>query len=326
MQDLNDLMYFAKVVEHGGFSAAGQRLGIPKSRLSRRVAELEARLGVRLLQRTTRKLALTETGERYLRHCQAMLLEAEQAQEAVASLSSEPRGRVRMSCPVELARAGLHPVITSFLARYPLVQLDVVLTNRRVDLLQEGIDVALRVRDQSDEDPSLIARQLAPASAYLVATPALLHGLDIRTPDDLQQLPALGAAASDRRIHHLLRNSAGTRREVALEARLSIEDFDIRREAALQGLGFTMLPHTKCMSDLQTGRLVRLLPDWDLPGGHLQAVYPHRRGMLPAVRAWLEHMIQASSNGWLMPGTDLIRPGSDQPDNVISHPSEQDTR
>ena len=96
MQDLNDLMYFAKVVEHGGFSAAGQRLGIPKSRLSRRVAELEARLGVRLLQRTTRKLALTETGERYLRHCQAMLLEAEQAQEAVASLSSEPRGRVRI--------------------------------------------------------------------------------------------------------------------------------------------------------------------------------------------------------------------------------------
>lgn len=316
MQDLNDLMYFAKVIEHGGFSAAGQQLGIPKSRLSRRVAELEARLGVRLLQRTTRKLALTETGERYLRHCQAMLLEAEQAQEAVASLSSEPRGRIRISCPSELARAGLHQVISTFLLKYPLVQLDVMLTNRRVDLLQEGVDVALRVRDQSDEDPSLIARQLAPASAFLVVSPALLQGLSIQTPDDLQQLPALGAAGSDRRIHHLLRNAAGMRREVTFEARLSIEDFDIRREAALQGLGFTMLPHTKCLADIAAGRLIRLLPDWELPGGHLQAVYPHRQGMLPAVRAWLDHMIQASANGWLMPGTDTSLALSDPPDNT----------
>lgn len=304
MQDLNDLMYFAKVIEHGGFSAAGQQLGIPKSRLSRRVAELEARLGVRLLQRTTRKLALTETGERFLRHCQAMLLEAEQAQEAVASLSSEPRGKIRVSCPSELARAGLHHVISAFLLKYPLVQLDMILTNRRVDLLQEGIDVALRVRDQSDEDPSLIARQLAPATAYLVAAPALLNGLAIVTPEDLQQLPALGAAGIDRRIHHLLKNQAGLRREVTFEARLSIEDFDIRREAALQGLGFTMLPYAKCVADLQAGRLVRLLPDWNLPGGHLQAVYPHRRGMLPAVRAWLEHLVQAGAEGWLLPTTD----------------------
>lgn len=302
MQDLNDLMYFAKVIEHGGFSAAGQQLGIPKSRLSRRVAELEARLGVRLLQRTTRKLALTETGERFLSHCQAMLLEAEQAQEAVASLSSEPRGRIRVSCPSELARAGLHQVISTFLLSHPLVQLDMILTNRRVDLVQEGIDVALRVRDQSDEDPSLIARQLAPATAYLVATPALLHNHDIVTPDDLQQLPALGAVGVDRRIHHLLKNRSGLRREVTFEARLSIEDFDIRREAALQGLGFTMLPHTKCATDLQAGRLVRLLPDWELPGGHLQAVYPHRRGMLPAVRAWLDHLTYAATNGWLLPG------------------------
>lgn len=302
MQDLNDLMYFAKVIEHGGFSAAGQQLGIPKSRLSRRVAELEARLGVRLLQRTTRKLALTETGERFLSHCQAMLLEAEQAQEAVASLSSEPRGRIRVSCPSELARAGLHQVISTFLLSHPLVQLDVILTNRRVDLVQEGIDVALRVRDQSDEDPSLIARQLAPATAYLVATPALLHNHDIATPDDLQQLPALGAVGVDRRIHHLLKNRSGLRREVTFEARLSIEDFDIRREAALQGLGFTMLPHTKCATDLQAGRLVRLLPDWELPSGHLQAVYPHRRGMLPAVRAWLDHLTHAATNGWLLPG------------------------
>ena len=115
MQDLNDLYYFAKVVEAGGFAAAGRVLGIPKSRLSRRVAELEDRLGARLLQRTTRQLKLTAVGERYLRHCQAMLLEAEMADEAVASMSSEPRGPLRVSCPVGLAHEFMPDVISAFL-------------------------------------------------------------------------------------------------------------------------------------------------------------------------------------------------------------------
>lgn len=132
MHDLNDLFYFAKVVEAGGFAAAGRALGIPKSRLSRRIAELEQRLGARLLQRSTRKLALTDIGERYLRHCQAMLLEAEQAEETVTNLTSEPRGRVRFSTPPGVAL--LPDVINDFLTRYPRVQLEVVQTSRRIDL------------------------------------------------------------------------------------------------------------------------------------------------------------------------------------------------
>ncbi len=293
MQDLNDLFYFAKVVEHGGFSAAGRLLGVPKSRLSRRIAELETRLGVRLLQRTTRKLALTDVGERYLRHCQAMLLEAEQADEAVASLTAEPRGRLRVSCPTELAHAMLKTVIAEFLQQYPQVQLDMILTNRRVDLRDEGVDVALRVREEGDEDPTLIARALSPAQAFLVAAPSLLEGVSIQSPDDLQRLPALGGLEADRRIHHHLRDSRGNRREVVLEARLGIEDFDVRKHAVLAGLGFSMLPQMNCEAELRDGSLVRLLTDWSLPGGHLQAVYTHRRGMLPAVRAWIEHLAAA---------------------------------
>ncbi|MFC5698712.1 LysR substrate-binding domain-containing protein [Pseudomonas sp. GCM10022186] len=296
MQDLNDLFYFAKVVEHGGFSAAGRLLGVPKSRLSRRIADLETRLGVRLLQRTTRKLALTDVGERYLRHCQAMLLEAEQADEAVASLTAEPRGRLRVSCPTELAHAMLKSVIVEFLQLYPLVQLDMFLTNRRVDLREEGVDVALRVREAGDEDPTLIARQLSPAQAFLVAAPSLLEGISIQTPDDLQHLPALGALEADRRIHHYLRDSHGNRREVVLEARLGIEDFDVRKHAVLAGLGFSMLPQMNCEAELRDGSLVRLLPEWSMPGGYLQAVYTHRRGMLPAVRAWIEHLATAFSH------------------------------
>ncbi|MCO6060328.1 LysR substrate-binding domain-containing protein [Pseudomonas sp. MOB-449] len=296
MQDLNDLYYFAKVVEHGGFSSAARLLGVPKSRLSRRIAELETRLGARLLQRTTRKMALTDLGERFLRHCQAMLLEAEQAEEVVASLTVEPRGRLRVSCPVELAHSMLKQVITDFLQHYPQVQLDMVLTNRRVDLREEGVDVALRVREEGDEDPTLIARVLSPAQAYLVVAPTLLEGLSIQTPDDLQHLPALGALEADRRIHHYLRDTHGNRREVVMEARLGIEDFDVRKHAVLAGLGFSMLPQMNCEAELRDGSLVRLLPDWSLPGGHLQAVYTHRRGMLPAVRAWIEHLAEAFSH------------------------------
>ncbi|MBB4818931.1 MULTISPECIES: LysR substrate-binding domain-containing protein [Pseudomonas] len=301
MQDLNDLFYFAKVVEHGGFAAAGRLLGIPKSRLSRRIAELETRLGARLLQRTTRKLALTDVGERYLRHCQAMLLEAEQADEAVASLTSEPRGRIRVSCPTEVARMRLRHVFPSFLQRYPQVQLEVMLSNRRIDLVNEGVDVALRVREQDDEDPSLICRQLSPARAMLVCAPSLLEGVTLNGPDDLQQLPALGALETDRRLHYLLRDSRGNRRDIVLEARLSIEDFEIRKLAALQGLGMTMLPQMNCQQELEAGTLVRLLPGWELPGGNLQAVYTHRRGMLPAVRAWIEHLAEACQAEGLQP-------------------------
>jgi DNA-binding transcriptional LysR family regulator len=293
MQDLNDLYYFAKVVEAGGFAAAGRMLGVPKSRLSRRIAELEERLGARLLQRTTRQLKLTSVGERYLRHCQAMLLEAEMADEVVASLSSEPRGRLRVSCPVGLAHEFLPQVISSFLQAYPHVQLDMVLLNRRVDLITEGIDVALRVREPWDEDPGLVTRRLREAKAILVASPALLLGNTIASPDDLVALPVLGALEADRMVHLRLLDEQGNKRDLVLEARLGIEDFVVRKATAVAGLGFTLLPLMHCEAELASGELVQLLPDWSLTGGWLQAVYPHRRGVLPAVRAWIDHLVKS---------------------------------
>ncbi|WP_137885669.1 LysR substrate-binding domain-containing protein [Pseudomonas sp. 2FE] len=301
MQDLNDLFYFAKVVEAGGFAAAGRLLGIPKSRLSRRIAELENRLGARLLQRSTRKLSLTDIGERYYRHCQAMLLEAEMADEAVATLSSEPRGRLRVSSPVALAQSYLPQIITDFLSAYPQVQLDMLLLNRRVDLLGEGIDVALRVRDEGDEDPALIARKLRPAQLALVAAPTLLEGRQILSPSDLASLPVLGALEADRKVHFRLLGADGSKRDIALEARLGIDDFVVRKTAALAGLGMTLLPWLYCQEELADGRLQRLLPDWTLPSGYLQAVYPHRRGMSPTVRAWIDHLTEAFKSDWTQP-------------------------
>lgn len=290
MQDLNDLYYFAKVVESGGFAAAGRALGIPKSRLSRRIAELETRLNASLLQRTTRKLALTAVGERYLQHCQAMLLEAEMADEAVAALSAEPRGRLRVSCPVGMTHWNLTAVVASFLQQFPLVQLEMLLVNRRVDLVNEGIDVALRVRDVGDEDPNLIVRHLAPASAALVASPDLIAGRHFLIPQDLFSLPVLGAIEADRKVHFNLVHDNGEHCEIAIEPRLAIDDFPIRKGAALAGLGLTMLPMMNCHAELAEGSLIRLLPQWSMPSGNLQAAYTQRRGALPAVRAWIDHV------------------------------------
>lgn len=293
MQDLNDLHYFARVVEAGGFAAAGRLLGVPKSRLSRRIADLETRLGVRLLQRTTRKLALTDVGERYLLHCQAMLQEAEAAEEAVAAVSVVPRGRVRVSCPVALAQTQFADIVPAFLAAYPEVRLEMIMTNRRVDLVEEGIDVALRVRTSGDEDPSMVVRRLRPASSVLVMAPSLRTVAKIRTPADLAQLPALGAIEPDRKVHWHFTDADGRIENVALEPRLAIDEFGIRKEAALRGLGVTMLPEPYCLDELAAGTLVRLLPGWLMPGGHLQAVYAHRRGLLPAVRAFVEFAAEA---------------------------------
>jgi DNA-binding transcriptional LysR family regulator len=293
MQDLNDLYYFAKVVEAGGFAAAGRLLGIPKSRLSRRIAELEERLGARLLQRTTRQLNLTAVGERYLRHCQAMLLEAEMADEAVASMSSEPRGRLRVSCPVGLAHEILPGVISNFLEKFPQVQLEVMLLNRRVDLVTEGVDVALRVRDLGDEDPLLVTRRLRQAQTVMVASPAFLRERQIKTPDDLKNVPVLGALEADRLVHLRMLDQYGKTCDMTFEARLGIDDFLVRKACTLSGLGFTVLPMMYCEQELENGSLVQLLPDWSLPGGWLQAVYPHRRGVMPAVRAWIDHLIES---------------------------------
>lgn len=293
MKDLNDLLYFARVVESGGFSAAGRTLGIPKSRLSRRVAELEARLGARLLQRSTRKLVLTDVGERFYQHCRAMLQEADAAEEAVAALTEMPRGRLCVSCPVVLAQGELAGFVAEFLDRYPQVQLEMLLTSRRVDLMDEGVDVALRVRAMDDEDPSLVVRRLRPAESILVVAPAALAGVDVNTPDDLAKLPVLGAVGADRRVHWRLYGPGGAIREVAFEPRLAADDFVLRKTAALAGIGATMLPSVLCAKELAAGTLVRVLPAWGFSGGNLQAVYSHRRGLLPAIRAFIDFLAEA---------------------------------
>lgn len=293
MQDLNDLYFFANVVQEGGFTAAGRSLGIPKSRLSRRISELESRLGARLLQRNTRGIALTDLGNRYYQHCQVVIAAAEAAELAVTSSLAEPSGTVRVTCVVPIAQSEVAAALPAFLERYPKVNIDLLFTNRRVNLLEEGVDVAVRVRATDDEDPNLATRRLRAASGLLVATPELMSRYPVpHHPRDLAKLPFLGAVERDRRVHYLLDGPNNERYELVAEPRLAVEDFVLRKRAALRNLGLTMLPAEYCAEELEQAALVRVLPNWTMPAGHVQVVYPTQRGLLPAVRVFVDFLIE----------------------------------
>ncbi|WP_395824989.1 LysR family transcriptional regulator [Collimonas sp.] len=297
MQDLNDLYFFASVVQQGGFTAAGRNLGVPKSRLSRRISALETRLGARLLQRNTHGIALTDLGSRYYQHCQVVIAAAEAAELAATSSLAEPSGTIRVSCVVAIAQSEVAAALPAFLERYPKVNIDLMFTNRRVNLLEEGVDVAVRVRTADDEDPNLATRRLRAASACLVATPELMARYPIaRHPRDLVKLPFLGAVDADRRVHLLLIGPEHERYELVAQPRLAVEDFTLRKRAALRSLGLTMLPTEYCSEELKQGTLVQVLPDWSMPTGHLQVVYPTQRGLLPAVRVFVDFLIEKLTN------------------------------
>jgi DNA-binding transcriptional LysR family regulator len=291
MQDLNDMLYFAEVVDRGGFAAAGRALGIPKSRLSRRVAELEERLGVRLLQRTTRKLSLTEAGELYHRHCVAMREDAEAAEEAVSQVLTEPRGTIRVTCPVTLAQSSIGRLLPLFLERHPHVRIDMQVDNRVVDLVQEGIDVALRVRPTLDDSGSLVVKNLGVTYGVLVACPELLkkHG-DIASPDDLARLPTIAMSAADGRANWKLTGPGGKEHDLQHRPCYTANDLMTLRFAALQGTGICILPDYMCADDVKAGRLVPVLPGWAPPPGFVHAVFPSRRGLVPAVRRFLDFL------------------------------------
>lgn len=291
MQDLNDMLFFAEVVDRGGFAAAGRALNIPKSKLSRRVAELETRLGVRLLQRTTRKLSLTQAGEIYHRHCIAMREQAEAADEAVAQVQDEPRGTVRVTCPVTLAQTTIGPLLPRFLAAHPQVRIDMQISNRVVDLVQEGVDVALRVRANLDDSGTLVIKNLGPTHGVLVASPQLLQRFgQPEGPEALRRLPTVAMSAADGRATWQLHGPRGAHHELQHHPVYTADDLFTLKLAVLQGAGMSVLPDYLCTDELRSGELVPVLPGWEPPEARVLAVFPSRRGMVPAVRRFLDFL------------------------------------
>ncbi|TWI11617.1 LysR family transcriptional regulator [Aerolutibacter ruishenii] len=293
MNDLNDLYYFAAVVDHAGFAAAERALGIPKSRLSRRISQLEADLGVRLLQRSTRRFAVTEVGQSVYRHAQSMLAEAQAAREVVDRLSAEPRGVIRVSVPVALAQHQMPTLLPEFLARYPQVRVQMHVSNRRVDIINEGIDVALRVRSKLDDDGSLVMRSFGMTQELLVASPGYLKGMGRpKTPEDLAEHVTLSVSEDEARQRWELHGPDGEVRRVELRPRVMGFDVPMMMALAEQGVGITLLPETVCHEAVRSGRLEVVLPEWRLPQGIFHAVFASRRGLLPAVRVFIDYLAE----------------------------------
>ncbi|WP_207886556.1 LysR family transcriptional regulator [Pseudomonas sp. 30_B] len=293
MEDLNDLYYFAQVVEHGGFAPAGRALDQPKSKLSRRIASLEERLGVRLIQRSTRHFSVTEIGQEYYRHCLAMLVEAEGAAEVIERHRSEPQGVVHLSCPTALLNFWVGPMLARFMVEHPLVALHVDATNRQVDLIQEGIDVALRVRFPPLESTDLVMKVLGESGQRVVGAPSLRERLTARPiPADVAALPTLHWGSVQREYHWQLDGPKGASAQVRHHPRLVTDDLMALRQAALAGVGAVHLPAVVVCEDLNNGSLVNLLPDWSPRTGVVHAVFPSRRGLLPSVRALLDFLAE----------------------------------
>lgn len=304
MHDLNDLFFYAEVVTHGGFAPAGRALRQPKSKLSRRVARLEARLGVRLIERSSRRFRVTEIGQAFYDRCRAILDGVDEAEAVIAEARSEPHGTVRLSCPAGLMDvvAGILP---GFLQRYPKVRVLALVANRPVDLIAERIDLALRVRDTLDSDAALTMRTLAKSRRILVAGPGLAQRLSGMT--DIARLadaPTLSMSDEGGETVWPLAGPGGESREIRHLPLLGINDFSALREAAAANLGVALLPAHACCPMLQSGRLVQLFPAWHARDGIIHLVFTTRRGLPPAVRALIDYLAECFRNPVLFPAID----------------------
>ncbi|MEO1144335.1 MAG: LysR family transcriptional regulator [Cyanobacteria bacterium J06638_22] len=285
MDNLNDILIFTKVVERGSFTAAADLLALPKSSVSRAVSRLETRLGTRFLQRSTRRMHLTEVGQRYYDHCRRIIQELEAANSIVESYQSQPSGLLRVTAPYILGQAFLGPIVTEFLTTHPQVTCQIELSNRRIDLIEEGFDLAIRVGTLPDS--SLIMTRLGQASTALFASSTYLKRYG--TP----QIPAELANHVLLDIGHT-RSQAWTLRkgaehlEIAVSPRLMCNDVAILLETAIAHQGITVLPKFVAQTAVEHHQLQPVLASWQVQQVDINALYPSYKDLSPAVRVFIE--------------------------------------
>ena len=292
--DLNEIQHFARVAEHRSFTEAARRLQVPKSTVSRGVRRLEERLGVRLVERTTRRVSLTEVGEIYLSHCRRVIDEAEEADQSISSIQAKPRGLLRVGVPVPFGRWVLGPVIGEFLALYPDLRVDVQFLNGDVFPRDGSLDIL--VRAGSVGDTGLLVRWLMRVRQGVYASPDFIaeYGQP-EAPPELRGLPSVttscdlvGGEPAGAVTWHLHRGEEIA--DVRIEARIAVPDPMVNHQLTLQGVGIAALSHGLVRADVEAGRLVRLLPGWELEPVEIYAYYPSRLSASPKVRALLEFL------------------------------------
>jgi DNA-binding transcriptional LysR family regulator len=284
--DLNEMVVFAKVVETGSFTAAAAALDLPKSTISRKVAQLEERLDARLLQRTTRKLSLTEIGRAYYERCQRIVADIAAAEALVGELQAAPRGLLRITAPVDFGELYLGEIIAEFLAQTPEITIEAVIVDRLMDLVDERVDLALRFGPLPDS--TLVARRLCAMKLVPCAAPSYLaHAPPLDHPDQLADHQVVAYVPSTRMRSWSLRRE-DEEVDVMPTPRVAVNVLGAALDAARAGAGVTLLPDFAVTRDLRAGALVRVLPDWCGYQGEIFAVYPSTRNASPKLRAFLD--------------------------------------
>ena len=291
--DLNDFFYFVQVVDRGGFTAASRTLRIPKSTLSYRIQQLETDLGVRLLNRTSRRFGMTDAGGEFYRHAVVMLREAELAETAIRHRLSEPAGIVRYTAAFATIQFAMRNIVANFLDRYPKVDIVTHASDQYVDIVGENYDVAIRAHSEPLPNSTLVQRTLTPAPWFLFAGGAYLEARGpVETPRELARHPSLFMMRTAKKPMWRLRRATRRGEELVLPLtpRLMIDDMLSLKQAAIAGLGVVALPGYVCRDDVKSGALRRVLPDWIAGDSTLTALIPYRQGLLPSVRAFIEHL------------------------------------
>jgi len=282
--DLDGIAVFVKVVQAGSFSQAAKLLNMPNSTVSAKVAALEKRLGVTLLQRTTRRLHLTEPGAGYFRRCLQALEGLQAAESELESERSETKGVLRLTAPVELGRSALPPVLDVLMKRHPAIEIDLIITNRLVDLVAENIDVAVRAGPLKDS--GLIARRFVLGQFGLWASPSYLKNNSVpRNPDELKEHDCLRFAPFTGRKLQL--TNGRERAQIALAGRITADDFEALRALAVLGWGIALLPSFLCAEEAKERKLVSVLPNWRGDSVTISVVYPAQRFVSPKIRAFI---------------------------------------
>lgn len=289
MQDLNQMAIFARVVEAGSFSGAARRLNSSRSAVSKAIAKLEGALGARLLNRSTRHLSLTEVGAALAERCARIVEEAEEAERVVASFHAEPRGSLRVGASVAFGTLHIAPALADFLLRYPQLAIDMTITDRTIDLAEEGYDVVIRVTGEPASN--LVARRLAPVRRELCATPAYFEQWGVpRTPQDLVRHNCLVYTLAGEPGHWRFTGPEGDI-TVLVSGRLHIDDDEALSQAVLSGLGLALLPTFIIGRDLQEGRLQAVLSEYIPVERHVYATYLPTRHLPSKVRAFIDFLL-----------------------------------
>ena len=294
MLDLNDFYLFVQVVDRGGFTAAARVLQLPKSTLSHRIQQLEAGLGVRLLNRTSRQFGMTDAGNDFYRHAVAMIQQAEAAQDAMKVRLGEPSGLVRFTTGVATMQFGIRDMLPVFIKRYPKVDLFAHATDQNVDIVGDNFDIAIRAHSDPLPDSGLVQRALAPAPWVLLAGTSYLANCEApSTPDDLAHHPTLFMMRTGVAPRWRLRHIYGAQPDVVmpLAPRLVSDDMISLKQAAIEGCGLVALPAYVCRDAVSAGRLRRVLPEWIAGDSTITALLTSRHGQLPSVRVFLDHLV-----------------------------------